>query len=286
MFADIDPVTWCLSAESFEANISERTRAVIVVDLYGGIPDIAAIRAVADRHGIAVIEDAAEAFGSELHGRKAGSFGDTGVFSFHGSKTMTTGEGGMLVTNRDDIRDRVLFLRDHGRAPGDVSFFNHEVAFKYRMSSMQAALGLAQVERAEELVTRKRDIFSWYANELAGVPGITLNAERDNFRNSFWMITLVSERSLDLTGEQFQQGLKKDGIDSRPFFNPLSSIPAYRADSNAEIARAANRVAYSVSPRGINLPSGMRLTQDQVHTVCRSLKRIVRAGSGDARNAA
>ena len=135
-------------------------------------------------------------------------------------------------------------------------------------------------------MARKREIFSWYANELAGVPGITLNAERDNFRNSFWMITLVSERSLDLSGEQFQQGLKKDGIDSRPFFNPLSSIPAYRADSNAEVARAANRVAYSVSPRGINLPSGMRLTQHQVHTVCRSLKRIVRAGSGDARSAA
>ena len=119
VFADIDPKTWCLSAASLEECITPRTRAVIPVDLYGGMPDWEAIRAVADLYGLAVIEDAAEALGSEYRSRQAGSLGDVGVFSFHGSKTLTTGEGGMLVTDRPEIYERVLFLRDHGRRPGD-----------------------------------------------------------------------------------------------------------------------------------------------------------------------
>ena len=155
VFADIDRDSWCLSAASFESLITERTKAVIVVDLYGNLPDMAAIRRIASARGIHVIEDAAEAHGSEQHGRKAGSFGDVGVFSFHGSKTLTTGEGGLLATDNTALFERVLFLRDHGRLPGDRYFFNQEVAFKYKMSSMQAALGLAQLERIDELVAKK-----------------------------------------------------------------------------------------------------------------------------------
>lgn len=159
IFADIDLKTWCLSAESFKECITPKTKAVIPVDLYGNMPDMDAIREVAQRHGISIIEDAAEAIGSEYKGKKAGSFGDAGVFSFHGSKTLTTGEGGMLVTDREDIYHRVLFLRDHGRQPGNQMFWNTEVAYKYKMTSMQAALGLAQLERIEELITYKRQIF-------------------------------------------------------------------------------------------------------------------------------
>src|SRR3984893_18247540 len=159
VFADIDAKTWCLSARSFEKCITPKTRAVIPVDLYGNMPDWDAIVEVATRNNISVIEDAAEAAGAEYNGKKAGSFGDAGVFSFHGSKTLTTGEGGMLVTDRADIHQQALFLRDHGRQLGDKMFWNTQVAFKYRMSSMQAALGLAQLERLEELVARKRQIF-------------------------------------------------------------------------------------------------------------------------------
>src|SRR5262249_26716 len=143
IFADVDSTTWCLSAESFAETITPRTKAVIPVDLYGGMPDMEAIRAVARQFGIAVIEDAAEAIGSEFRGRRAGRVGDIGVFSFHGSKTLTTGEGGMLVTNDDAVHARVLALRDHGRPPGDRAFWNTEVAYKYKMSALQAALGLA-----------------------------------------------------------------------------------------------------------------------------------------------
>ena len=191
VFADIDPKTWCLSASSLESYITPKTKAIIPVDLYGGMPDMTAILEIANRYQIPIIEDAAEAIGSEFNGRKAGSFGDTGVFSFHGSKTLTTGEGGMLVTNREDIYQRVLFLRDHGRKPGDKLFFNTEVGYKYKMSSMQAALGLAQLERIEELVDRKRQIFSWYQSELDSISGLTINYEPDNVKNTYWMVTAI-----------------------------------------------------------------------------------------------
>jgi perosamine synthetase len=275
VFADVDARTWCLSADAFAECITPRTRAVIPVDLYGGVPDWDAIRAVAGRHGIAVIEDAAEAIGSEYHGRQAGSFGDTGAFSFHGSKTLTTGEGGMLVTSRRELFDRAGVLRDHGRRPGDIMFFNSEVAYKYKMSSMQAALGLAQLERIEELVACKRQIFRWYQQRIGGLPGVTLNAEPADTRNSYWMVTAVLDPGFGLRKGEVMAALAGEGIDTRPFFHPLSSLPAYRDSEPARQARQRNRAAYSISPFGINLPSALCLTEAQVHRVCSKVKEIL-----------
>lgn len=286
VFADIDRDSWCLSAEAFERSITDRTRAVIVVDLYGNMPAMNAVLAVARRHGIAVIEDAAEAFGSEQGGLKAGRFGDTGVFSFHGSKTMTTGEGGMLVTDRKDLFDRAQFLRDHGRIPGDVSFFNHEVAFKYKMSSMQAALGLAQVERAEELVDRKREIFGWYAEELAGIDGMWLNPEPAGMRNSYWMVTAVLSPARGLGKDQVAQRLAAAGVDTRPFFHPLSSLPAYQGTPQAKRARETNRIAYEVAPYGFNLPCALCLTRDQVRFVSEKLRDVLASADAERGRAA
>ncbi len=272
VFADIDEQTWCLSASSLQSLITDKTRAVIVVDLYGNMPDMQAIRRIASRHGLGVIEDAAEAFGSESAGRKAGSFGDSGVFSFHGSKTITTGEGGMLVTDREDVYRRVLFLRDHGREPGDTNFFNSEVAYKYKISSMQAALGLAQVERADELVQRKREIFGWYAEGLRDVDGVTLNGEPPGTKNSYWMTTAVIDASLGIPKESLREEMARQGIDCRPFFHPLSSIPAYRCTEAAARARRENRVAYRICPHGINLPSALSLTRADVVRVSEVLR--------------
>jgi perosamine synthetase len=268
VFADIDPETWCLSAESFEACITPRTKAVIPVDLYGNVPDYDTLHAIAKRHNVAIIEDAAEAIGSEYHNAKAGSLGDTGVFSFHGSKTLTTGEGGMLVTNLDDIRQRVMQLRDHGRPPGDRMFFNTEVAYKYKMSSLQAALGLAQLERVEELIDRKRRIFSWYQKRLAGLAGVTLNHEPPGTKNTYWMVTVLWSEKFGLDKPKLMQLLTEKGIDSRPFFHPLSNIPAYENSEQARRARARNTVSYGLAPRGINLPSGLNLTEEKVKYVC------------------
>jgi perosamine synthetase len=275
VFADIDPRTWCLSARSFEDCITPRTKAVILVDLYGNMPDMDAIRKVAEKNGIAIIVDAAEAIGSEYKGRKSGSFGRTGVFSFHGSKTLTTGEGGMLVTDDEILYRRVLVLRDHGRQPGDKLFYNTEVAHKYKMSSMQAALGLAQLERVEDLVTRKREIFNWYQEELKSLAGVTLNYEAPETKNTYWMVTAIVDPLLDLPKEQLIARLNENGIDCRPFFYPLSSLPAYGPSEQSIQARRRNTVSYGISPCGLNLPSGFNLTRNKVKHVCGILKQTL-----------
>ena len=275
VFADIDPDTWCLSADSFEACITEKTKAAICVDLYGNMPDWDALQAIADKHSIKLIEDSAEAFGSQYKGKYAGSLGITGCFSFHGSKTMTTGEGGMLVTNDDDLFSRILFLRDHGRIPGDVSFVNSEIAFKYKMSAMQAAMGLGQVERASELVDGKRKIFSWYAQELADLKGVTLNCEPAGTVNSYWMISIILDACFGIDKYQLIELFKDKNIDTRPFFSPLSSIPAYKADKEAQKAAKQNTTSYAISQFGVNLPSGLQLSQRDVKQVCRALREIL-----------
>jgi perosamine synthetase len=270
VFADVDERTWCLSAASLEACITPRTKAVIPVDLYGGMPDIDAILAVAQKHGVAVIEDAAEAIGSEYRGRRAGSFGKASAFSFHGSKTLTTGEGGMLVTDDDAFHARVQVLRDHGRRPGDHSFYNHEVAFKYKMSALQAALGLAQLERIEELVEKKRTIFGWYHERLRRIPEIRLNAEPTGTRNAYWMVTAIFPESWGGKAEIIRR-LAAQGIDSRPVFSPLSSLPAYKGTPQAKKAAETNVISYRLGPNGVNLPSALRLTEADVERVCDAL---------------
>ncbi len=276
IFADIDEKSWCLSADSFEQHITNKTKAVIPVDLYGNIPEMDAIREIAKKYNISVIEDAAEAVGSEYKGYKAGSFGDTGVFSFHGSKTLTTGEGGMLVTDRDDIYQRCLFLRDHGRLPGGKMFWNTEVAYKYKMSSMQAALGLAQLERINELIDYKRQIFNWYRQYLSDIPGITLNYEAPHIKNTYWMVTVIIDKKLGLTKETIMPKISEKGIDPRPMFYPLSSLPAYERLGQVDKAKQYNKVAYKISPYGINLPCGFNMDKEKVAYVCNQIQSILR----------
>jgi perosamine synthetase len=275
VFADIDPITWCLGAGSFEAAVTARTRAVIAVNLYGGMPDYERLLAVATQRGVAVIEDAAESVGAEYRGRKAGGFGLASVFSFHGSKTLTAGEGGMLVTDDESLYKRCLVLADHGRRPEDNAFWNAEIGQKYKMSSLQAALGLAQLERIEELVAKKREIFGWYQEALEGVDGVTLNAQPDGVKNSYWMVTAVLAPWWGITKERLGAMLAGEGIDTRPFFYPLSSLPAYADSPQVGVAAARNPVAYDVCARGINLPSALSLTGDQVTYVCDRLKQAL-----------
>ena len=184
IFVDIEPDSWCVSIENVREVLNERTRAIIAVDLYGGFPDQAGLEALAAESGVHLIEDAAQAAGGRHAGRPAGSFGSTSAFSFHGSKTLTTGEGGMVLCDDDGLWERMLFLRDHGRLPGDETFRSTEVAWKYKMSEFQAAFGRVQLDRIEDLIARKRQIFRWYAERLADVP-LTLNVERRGDRQLF-----------------------------------------------------------------------------------------------------
>jgi perosamine synthetase len=274
VFADVDPDTWCLDPGALEAAISARTRAIIPVDLYGSMPDYRAISGVADAHDIPIVEDAAEAVGSTRDGRPAGAFGVTGVFSFHGSKTLTTGEGGMLTTDSDAVAARVRVLRDHGRQPGDTMFRNAEVGWKYKMSSLQAALGLAQLERLDELVQLKRRIFGWYVEELSGVDGVTINSEPAGVTNSYWMVTAIFDPATGITKEVAIEHLAAAGIDTRPFFYPLSALNAYRDEPSAAGARERNPVSYRLGAHGLNLPSALALSRDDVHRVGEAIRGL------------
>lgn len=278
VFADVDARSWCVEAETFEAAVTPRTRALIVVDLYGNMPRMSALLEAAARRGIPVIEDAAEAAGARYRGRPAGAFGLASVFSFHGSKTLTTGEGGMLLCDDEPFFRRCLVLRDHGRQPGDRYFFNHEVAYKYKMSSLQAALGLAQLERLSELIARKRAQIGWYRARLHG-DDITLNADLPDIEPSYWMITAHWSAERGVSTRTVMDALRERGVDSRPFFHPLSSLPAYAALDAAAIANQRNRVAYDLAPRGINLPSALSLTEDHVDRACRAFREVLDAYS-------
>ena len=278
VFADVDRESWCLDAGALERAITPEVKAVIPVDLYGNMPDMAALQAVCARHDVALIEDAAEAVGSEHGGRRSGAFGVASTFSFHGSKTLTTGEGGMLLTDDDELYERCRFLADHGRPPGDRAFRNTEVAFKYKMSALQAALGLAQLERVEELVARKREVFAWYAEELDGVEALELNHEAEGVRNTYWMVTVLVSPELGVGKDEVLDRLREHGIDGRPFFSPLSSLPAYAGRPEVEGAAERNPVAYDLGARGVNLPSGLQMTHERVRYVCARLRAVLGLG--------
>jgi perosamine synthetase len=275
VFADVDERTWCLSVEGMRACITSRTKAVIPVDLYGGMPDMDGILELAGQHGISVIEDAAEAVGAEYRGRKAGGFGTASVFSFHGSKTLTTGEGGMLVADDAALIERALVLRDHGRRPGDKSFGSDEVAYKYKMSALQAALGLAQLERVDELVAKKRQIFDWYKSALTDARFLRLNTEPEGTRNSYWMVTAILDPACGGKAAAAAH-LAKHDIDTRPIFSPLSSVAAYAGSEEALRAERTNAVAYAIGENGINLPSALNLSRSQVERVCAALRAFCR----------
>ena len=186
----------------------------------------------------------------------------------------------MLVTDREDVYQRVLVLRDHGRRPDDMMFWNTEVAYKYKMSSMQAALGLAQLERVDELIGLKRQIFAWYQGELENIEGITLNYEGPHTKNTYWMVTAILDPKFGLTKDRLAKRLNEKDISSRPFFHPLSSLPAYAGLEEASRAQQRNHVSYLISPYGINLPSALNMSPEKVEYVVDVLKGVFRhAGS-------
>jgi perosamine synthetase len=183
----------------------------------------------------------------------------------------------MLLLDDEEAYQRCLTLRDHGRTPGDTMFWNHTIGQKYRMSSLQAALGLAQLERLPELIERKRTIFDWYRRALGNRQDITLNSEARDVFNVYWMVTAVLDPGLGWTKENLVPALRERNIDCRPFFYPLSTLPAYQTFPTAVEARVRNSVAYSVSLCGVNLPSALSLTRAQVETVVGALEDITGA---------
>ncbi len=266
VFVDILPDSWCLNPELVEQAITPRTKAIVAVHLYGNLCDMDKLLAIGDKYGIPVIEDAAEAIGSIYHGKRAGSMGKFGTFSFHGTKTLTTGEGGMFVTNDPALYEHVLTLSNHGRARGQTKqFWPDMVGFKYKMSNIQAAIGCAQTERIEELTTRKREIFAYYRDCLNILPGLSINAEPAGTVNGAWMPTVVFGPQTGVTRESLQGVFASENIDARVFFHPLSSLPMFEQQRQ-------NLNAWDIPGRAINLPSFHDITvaeQDRVVDVIR-----------------
>jgi perosamine synthetase len=275
VFADIDEKTWCMSAESLESSISPKTKAVIAVDLYGNMPDMDAIKAIAHKRGIHLIEDAAGALGSVYKGQKAGSFGIGSVFSFHRTKTITTGEGGMLLLDNPKLFERCHFLRDHGRSK-EMHYFNTEVAYKYMPCNLLASLGYAQFQRVEELVEAKRKMLDTYRRIFSDIDDLHLNPEPPEGRNGAWCTALIFGRSHKTDKEAVMQGLKSLGFEGRPFFYPLSSMPAYGGAT--EEKEKKNPVAYDVSKRGICLPAAFRTDAQQLQDYCNGVRAIIGYG--------
>jgi perosamine synthetase len=249
IFVDILPDSWCIDPDKAEAAITPNTKAIVAVHLYGNLCDMDRLLAIGAKYGIPVIEDAAEAIGSVYYGRRAGSMGKFGSFSFHGTKTLTTGEGGMFVTNDADLFERVLTLSNHGRARGQTKqFWPDLVGFKYKMSNLQAAIGCAQMERVNELTYRKREIMSVYRSNFAGLPGVSLNPEPEGLVNGAWMPTIVFAQETGITREKLQAVFTVENADARVFFWPLSSLPMFEPVNT-------NVNAWDIPKRAINLPS-------------------------------
>ena len=228
VFVDILPDSWCIDPDLAEAAITPRTKAIVAVHLYGNLCEMDKLLAIGEKHGIPVIEDAAEAIGSVYHGNRAGVMGKFGCFSFHGTKTLTTGEGGMFVTNDADLYETVLALSNHGRARGQTKqFWPDMVGFKYKMSNIQAAIGCAQMARIAELISAKRHIFNYYESHLRDLP-LKMNPEPTGTRNGYWMPTIVINEDVSFDREALLSVFKADNIDGRIFFWPLSMLPMFK----------------------------------------------------------
>lgn len=271
VFADIDPEHWCLTPESIERVITPRTKAIIVVDLFGNMPDWDGVLEVARKHNLLVIEDAAEALGSVYKGTRAGKFGIGSVFSFHRTKTISTGEGGMLLLDDQALYERCKFLRDHGRQPG--TYYNTEITFKYMPFNVQAALGYAQFLRFDELVGKKRWIWLGLRQRLGDIPDLLINPEPEHVFNGVWAPALVFGHSHGMTRDRALVELPKLGLPARPFFYPLSSLPAF--PGREEEGRSRNPVAYSTSERGINLPCALNLTEADLDIISQSIHKLL-----------
>ena len=216
VLVDIDETSWCLSIESVKKAITPKTKAIMAVHLYGNVCEMDELTLICNKYGLHLIEDAAEALGSEYKGRKAGSMGIFGAFSFHGTKTMTTGEGGMFVTNSTKLYEKVLTLSNHGRSKSQKKQFWPDIlGYKYKMSNVQAAIGLAQIERINELIYRKCEIFNFYQKELQDLDGVSLNPLLPGRKSGYWMVNVVFDKRLHITREKLLNDFKDEKIDAR-----------------------------------------------------------------------
>ena len=267
VFVDSERTTWNLDPATVAEAVTPRTKAIIAVHLYGHPVDMDPLRAIAGEHGLWLLEDAAEAHGASYKGRPVGSLGDAAIFSFYGNKIITTGEGGIVVTNNRDWAERAFFLENQGRYP-DNPYWHPEVAFNYRMTNIQAALGMAQLERIDDMIAIRRRNAAHYNRRLAGVPGLTLPPEMPWATNVYWMYSVVVEDEFGLESRSGPHQIAGRRHRHPPLLLPgPHALPMYNTGQSLPVAEDLGR-------RGINLPSGSTLTPAQIDFVCDTLASL------------
>ena len=264
--ADIDEETYCISPKAIEKAITSKTKAIIPVHLYGHPANMDEINKIAKENNVFVIEDAAEAHGADINGKKVGGLGDAGVFSLYGNKIITSGEGGIITTNNHALFEKMKYLRDQAMS-SEKRYWHTEIGFNYRMTNLQAALAVAQLERIDEMLDKRIEIFSWYHKYLNNINGIKLNPKSENYKNVYWMICVELLNLSEIERDNVIVTLNDKHIESRPYFYPISEMPMYTT-VNAPVTKL-------ISERGINLPCYFDITKEQVVYICKELKKLL-----------
>lgn len=275
VFVDADPHTWCMDVGKIEEKITPRTKAILAVHIYGHPVDMDPLLALAKRHNLLVIEDAAEVHGAEYKGRRCGSLSNIAAFSFYANKNITTGEGGMVVTDNDDLAHKARYYKNLCfPMDGRRTYVHDDIGFNYRMNNLQAAIGLAQLEKIEDYVNRRRTNARLYNERLAGHPLLQRPIEKSWAKNCYWMYGVVLSDSAGVGRDQLMDELMSDGIETRAFFGPMHTQPSLKkhgADCSGQYP-----VSERLSKRGFYLPSGSNLTEEQIDHVCQCLKKRLR----------
>lgn len=272
VLVDCEADTWCLDVAEVRRRITGKTRAIMPVHVYGHMADMNPLVELAREFDLAIVEDAAEAHGGEYHGRRAGGIGAIGCFSFYANKIVTTGEGGMIVTNDAKLAERARSLRNLAFRR-EQRFFHTELGYNFRMTNLQAAIGLAQIERIEDHLARKRRMATLYNDRLRGIKGLRLPVERPNVKNVYWMYGVILADHLAMDAAMFAARLKEQGIDTRPFFLGMHEQPVLR--KLGLFAGERYPVTEAIARRGLYLPSGLGLDETQIDEVCAAVKRCL-----------
>ena len=267
IFADVNHDTWTIDPKSIESKITNKTKGIIAVHMYGHPAEMDKIIELSKKYNLKIIEDAAPSIGAEFKGQKTGSFGDFSAFSFQGAKLLVTGEGGMLCTNNKELYNRAYRIWDQGRIPG--TFWIEEYGPKYKMSNIQAAFGLGQLERIDSMVEKKRQINKWYHERLKNINHIVVWKESTEVKSICWMTSILLKKESKISREKFCQKLKKRNIDTRPVFPSISQYPYWNTKQKQQTNSAL------IAESGINLPSGVCLTKEEVDYVCDCIIEIL-----------
>ena len=275
VFVDSHPEYWCINPDKIEEKITPRTKAIIPVHLYGHPCDMDLIMKIAEDHNLYVIEDAAEAHGAEYKGEKVGSFGDISCFSFYGNKIITTGEGGMCLTNNEELAEKMKILRDHGMNP-TRKYWHDIIGFNYRMTNMQAAVGIAQLKKLDEFVEKKRTIAKLYKEALGELEKkrlIKLHKEMSWAKCVYWMYCILINKRAKISRDDLIKQLEEKGIETRPFFYPMHVLPPYKNSEEFPVAE-------EIAKKGINLPSAVGLTKRDVQIISEAISGILMENYG------